>query len=124
MPFLPHDKALLVPCLQVFGSLVVVGLVSTEIFVLNKARWMFHLSQSFTNEQKPFCEQGEHAEKSGPSPIPSPEGKGHNHRDTHVANHQHLTPITQHPSEASPPAPLRMEKGVITEVTPTSLFVS
>ena len=54
-PFLPHDKALLVPCLQVFDSLVVVGLVSTEIFVLNKARWMFHLSQSFTNEQKPFC---------------------------------------------------------------------
>ena len=59
-----------------------------------------------------------------PLPIPSPEGKGHNHRDTHVANHQHLTPITQHPSEASPPAPLRMERGVITEVTPTSLFVS
>ena len=56
-PFLPHDKALLVPCLQVFDSLVVVGLVSTEIFVLNKARWMFHLSQSFTNEQKPFCKR-------------------------------------------------------------------
>ena len=87
-------------------------------------RGVFYLLQIFTKEQKPFCEQGEHAEKSGPSPIPSPEGKGHNHRDTHVANHQHLTPITQHPSEASPPAPLRMEKGVITEVTPTSLFVS
>ena len=42
-----------------FDSLVVVGLVSTEIFVLNKARWMFHLSQSFTEGQKPFCEQGE-----------------------------------------------------------------
>ena len=56
-PFLPHDKALLVPCLQVFDSLVVVGLVSTENFVLNKARWMFHLSQSFTEEQKPFNER-------------------------------------------------------------------
>ena len=32
------------------------------------------------------------------------------------ANHQHLTLITQHPSEASPPAPLRMERGVITEI--------
>jgi len=83
-PFLPHDKALLVPCLQVFDSLVVVGLVSTEIFVLNKARWMFNLSQSFTNEQKPFSEQGKHAEKSGPSPVPSPEGKGRDYRDTHV----------------------------------------
>jgi len=88
-------------------------------------RWIIYLSQIFTEEQKLFCEQGEHTEKSGPSPpVRSPEGKGHNHRDTHVANHQHLTPITQHPSEASPPAPLRMEKGVITEVTPTSLFVS
>ena len=38
-----------------FDSLVVVGLVSTEIVVLNKARWMFHLSQIFTDEQKPFC---------------------------------------------------------------------
>ena len=83
-PFLPHDKALLVPYLQVFDSLVVVGLVSTEIFVLNKARWMFHLSQSFTEGQRPFSEQGEHAEKSGPSPIPSPEGKGRDHRDTPI----------------------------------------
>ena len=33
-----------------------------------------------------------------------------------LANHQHPTPITQHPSEASPPAPLRMERGVITEI--------
>ena len=37
-----------------FDSLDVVRLVSTEIFVLNKARWMFHLSQTFTDEQKPF----------------------------------------------------------------------
>ena len=56
-PFLPNDKALLVPCLQVFDSLIVVGLVSTEIFVLNKARWMFHLSQIFTDEKRPFCER-------------------------------------------------------------------
>ena len=56
-PFLPHDKALLVPCLQVFDSLAVVGLVSTEIFVLNKARWTLHLSQSFTDEQKSFNER-------------------------------------------------------------------
>ena len=30
--------------------------------------------------------------------------------------YQHLTPITQHPTEASSPAPLRMERGVITEI--------
>ena len=35
---------------------------------------------------------------SGPSPCPSPEGKGSNHRDTPMANHYHLTPFTQHPS--------------------------
>ena len=38
-----------------FDSLDVVRSVSPEIVVLNKARWMFHLSQIFTNEQKPFC---------------------------------------------------------------------
>ena len=60
--------------------------------------------------------------RSGPSPDPSPEGKGsnhrdtpmrkrplplplprregRNHRDTPMANHQHLTTITQHPSLA------------------------
>ena len=37
---------------------------------------------------------------AGPSPFPSPEGKGRNHRDTPMANHQHLTTITQHPSLA------------------------
>ena len=38
-----------------FDSLDVVRSVSPEIVVLNKARWMFHFSQSFTGEQKPFC---------------------------------------------------------------------
>ena len=33
-----------------------------------------------------------------------------------LTHHQHLTPNTHHPSEASPPAPLRMERGVITEI--------
>jgi len=45
-------------------------------------RGVFYLSQIFTEEQKPFSEQGEHAEKSGPSPVPSPEGKGRDYRDT------------------------------------------
>ena len=34
---------------------------------------------------------------SWPLPFPSPEGKGRNHRDTPMANHQHLTTISQHP---------------------------
>ena len=73
---------------------------SLSAYVL--VRGVLYLSQIFTKEQKPFCEQGEHAEKSGPSPIPSPEGKGHNHRDTHVANHQHLTPIRSLTPSPSP----------------------
>ena len=36
----------------------------------------------------------------GPSPFPSPQREGRNHRDTPMANHQHLTTITQHPSLA------------------------
>ena len=56
-PLLVINKALLYSCLQVFDSLDVVRSVSTEIFVLNKARWMFHLSQIFTEEQKPFNER-------------------------------------------------------------------
>ena len=69
------------------------------------------------------------------TPDPSPNGEGSDYRgypyfttcvvirmwtypDTSITNHQHLTTNTQHSSEASPPAPLRMERGVITEVTP------
>ena len=61
---------------------------------------MFCLSQIFTDEQKPFCEQGEHAEKNRPLPRPLPQREGRNHRDTPMANHQHLTTITQHPTIA------------------------
>ena len=39
-------------------------------------------------------------QKVGPSPFPSPKGKGRDYRDTPMANHQHLTPIIQHPSLA------------------------
>ena len=53
--------------------------------------WVLYFSQIFTDKQKPFSEQGEHAEKwwllpspqlapppspTGPSPFPSPEGRG------------------------------------------------
>ena len=41
---------------------------------------------------------------AGPSPVPSwplprplPKREGRNHRDTPMANHQHITTITQHP---------------------------
>ena len=75
-------------------------------------RWIIYLSQIFTEEQKLFCEQGEHTEKSGPSPVRSPEGKGHNHRDTHVANHQHLTTNNQHLSEGLTPNPSPNGEGI------------
>lgn len=52
---------------------------------------------------------------SGPSPFPSFEGKGHDHHDTSMINHQQLTYIIQQPSETLPHALLRMEKVVITE---------
>ena len=40
---------------------------------------LFFLSQKITDEQNT---QGQ--KDSGPSPFPSPEGKGSDHRDTHV----------------------------------------
>ena len=36
-----------------------------------------------------------------PLPLPLPQREGRNHRDTPMANHQHLTTITQHPSLAN-----------------------
>ena len=62
-------------------SLVVLSL--TE-FSTQEARWIFYLSQIFTDEQKPFCEQGEHAEKRWPLPLPLPRREGRNHRDTPI----------------------------------------
>lgn len=52
---------------------------------------------------------------SGPSPFLSFEGKGLDHHDTPMINHQQLTYIIQQPSEILPHALLRMEKVVITE---------
>ena len=52
---------------------------------------------------------------SGSSFFPSPEGKGRDHHDTPMINHQQLTNIIQQPSEILPHALLRMEKVVITE---------
>ena len=35
-----------------------------------------------------------------PLPLPLPQREGRNHRDTPMANHQHLTTINQHPISA------------------------
>ena len=67
---------------------------------MQEARWNFSLSQIFTDEQKPFYEQGEQAEKNWPLPRPLPRREGRDHRDTPMANHQHPTLNTQHPSLA------------------------
>ena len=89
---------------------------------------MFNILKTPNRGPSPFS--------SWPLPLPLPQREGRNHRgypyfaacvlmrvwshlDAFMTNPQHLTSITQHPSEASPPAPLRMERGVITEVTPT-----
>ena len=70
---------------------------------------------------------------SWPLPLPLPQREGRDHRgypsfaacvvmrvwfhlDAFMTNPQHLTSITHHPSDASPPAPLRMERGVIPEI--------
>ena len=52
---------------------------------------------------------------SGSYPFSSFEGKGRDHHDTPMINHQQLTYIIQQPSEILPHALLRMEKVVITE---------
>ena len=51
---------------------------------MEKSFWVFHLSQIFTDEQKPFCEQGEQAEKNWPLPLPLPQREGSDHRDTPI----------------------------------------
>ena len=65
---------------------------------IQESHWVFCFSQIFTDEQKPFCEQGELAEKNWPLPLPLPRREGRDHRDTPMANHQHPTLNTQHPS--------------------------
>ena len=52
---------------------------------------------------------------SGSYPFSSFEGKGRDHHDTPMINHQQLTYIIQQPSETLPHALLRLEKVVITE---------
>ena len=37
-----------------------VDVLSFTEFRTQQARWIFYLSQIFTEEQRPFCEQGEH----------------------------------------------------------------
>ena len=54
------------------------------------------ISHRFTQKNRTHRVQKD----DGPSPFPSPEGKGSDHRDTPMANHQHLTTISQHPSLA------------------------
>ena len=46
--------------------------------------WVFYFSQIFTDGQKPFSEQGEHAEKWWPLPLPLPRREGRDHRDTPI----------------------------------------
>ena len=58
------------------------GVLYLTEFRTQLARWIIYPLTEFTEEQRPFSEQGEHAEKSGPSPVPSPEGKGRDYRDT------------------------------------------
>ena len=57
---------------------------------MQAARWEFYLSQIFTDEQKPFCEQGE----------PTNAVKRRQKAQSLSANHQHLTINTQHPTMA------------------------
>ena len=41
-----------------------------------------------------------------------------------VKQNEAIKSLTPNPQSASPPTPLRMERGVITEATPISLLVS
>ena len=57
---------------------------------MQEVRWKFYLSQIFTDEQKPFCEQGE----------PTNAGKRRQISQSVTANYQHQTINTQHPTIA------------------------
>ena len=73
--------------MSVTGSL---GVSSLTEFSTQESRWIFYLSQIFTDEQKPFCEQGE----------PTNAVKRRQKAQSLSANHQHLTINTQHPTMA------------------------
>ncbi len=55
---------------------------------IQDVRWEFYLSQIFTDEQKPFCSQGE----------PTNAGERRQISQSLSAIHQHLTINTQHPT--------------------------
>ena len=54
----------------------------------------------FMGVAPPLSPAGRSPFSSWPLPLPLPRREGRNHRDTPMANHQHLTTITQHPSLA------------------------
>ena len=58
-----------------------VDVLSFTEFRTQQARWIFYLSQIFTDEQKPFCEQGE----------PTNAGKRRQIAQSLSAIHQHQT---------------------------------
>ena len=69
----------------IFLGLQCLGVIfSLTVFRTQEIRWVFYLSQIFTDEQKPFCEQGEQAEKNWPLPRPLPRREGRDHRDTPI----------------------------------------
>ena len=68
----------------------------SELFVYHLIEWVRSISHRVTQKNR----HTKAHKDSGPSPDPSPGGKGSDHRDTPMANHQHLTTISQHPSLA------------------------
>ena len=90
----------------VTGSL---GVSSLTEFRTQEARWIFYLSQIFTDEQKPFCSQGEPTNACR-------QATDITEFTANVSCNALCFRLRARTFAASPPTPLRMERGVITEI--------
>ena len=92
--------------MSVTGSL---GVSSLTEFRTQEARCVFHLSQIFTDEQKPFCERLELTNACK-------QATDITEFTANVSCNALCFRLRARTFAASPPTPLRMERGVITDI--------
>ena len=85
------------------------GVSSLTEFSTQESRWIFYLSQIFTDEQKPFCERLELTNACR-------QATDITEFTANVSYNALCFRLRARTFAASPPTPLRMERGVITEI--------
>ena len=71
-----------------------------SVLLIQRVRSISHRKTQMNRTHRGQKNSGPSPGPSWPLPLPLPKREGRNHRDTPMANHQHLTTITQHPSLA------------------------